>query len=95
LPFNVVVEGPYGVVPIDLKKKEDGTYVAKYDPQDPGKYHIEVTLNDAPVDHSPYTVNIDRSMDESDPTKSWIDGPGIEPGNKNTKPTFFYYSFCR
>jgi len=34
-------------------------------------------------------VNLDRPSNESDPTKSWAEGPGIEPGNKNTKPTQF------
>jgi len=89
LPFQVLVEGTYGSVPLELKKRDDGVYVGKYNPEDPGKYDIHVNLGEDSVGNSPYHINIERPLNESDPTKTWVDGPGIQPGNKNTKPTHF------
>jgi len=89
LPFDVVVQGPYGTVPVDLKKRDDGVYVGKYNPEDPGQYQVDVNLGQNPVANSPYKITIDRPLDESDPTKTWAEGPGLEPGNKNTKSTNF------
>jgi len=90
LPLNAIISGPFGDVPVDLTFNDDeGIYVAKYNPIDPGQYHIEVNLQEIPLDKSPFTVNIDRPSNESDPTKTFAEGPGLEPGNKNTNPCSF------
>ena len=91
--FGVDIEGPYGKTPVDISRRDDGIYVAEYCPDDPGVYQVEVKLGDDQVDNSPYEVVVERPLDESDPTKTWAEGPGLEPGLKTTDtPSFTIYS---
>eukprot|EP01129_Flabellula_baltica_P008038 TRINITY_DN3168_c0_g1_i1.p1 TRINITY_DN3168_c0_g1~~TRINITY_DN3168_c0_g1_i1.p1 ORF type:complete len:757 (-),score=218.19 TRINITY_DN3168_c0_g1_i1:33-2303(-) len=82
--FDVDIQGPYGPVPADIARRDDGVYVAQYTPEDPGTYDVQVTLDNQQVGESPFKVEIERASDESDPTKTWAEGPGLEDGNKTT-----------
>jgi filamin len=64
-PFKVVVQGPAGPVPVDLKDNGDGTYTATFAPNDAGKHRIDVTLRDAPVANSPYTIDVKEGADHN------------------------------
>jgi len=89
-PFAVRVLNPYGEPsPVDMLDNNDGTYSVTYHPTDFGEHVVEVTLNKAHVDKSAYRVPIDENQDLASPSRSYAEGPGLEPGNKNTKPAEF------
>jgi len=50
---------------------------------------VNVALNRDKVANSPYVVPIGWNSDMACPTLSYVDGPGLEPGNKNTEPAEF------
>jgi filamin len=89
-PYTVVVTNPYGEqVPAEIKDKNDGTYQVTYTPTDPGDFKVEVKLGSQHCANSPYTVPISENMNLACAAKSYADGPGIEPGNKNTDDCVF------
>jgi len=92
--FDVQIEDPnHNVLPADIKDNGDGTYTVKYQPTDPGNYHVDVILRnpDKPLfyDHlknSPVDVAIEPG---TDPANCIAYGPGLEPGVTDTKPANF------
>jgi len=89
-PFVVNVTDPYGEpVKAAVVDNNDGTYAVSYTPTDSGDHKVEVTLLHKPVANSPYTVPIGQNMDLASPDRSYADGPGLKPGNKNTEPAQF------
>jgi filamin len=89
-PYAVVVTDPYGEkIPADLIDNNDGTYNVTYHPTDPGDFKVEVLLNRVHCAKSPYTVPIGENMSLASPHLSYAEGPGLEPGNKNTDDCVF------
>eukprot|EP01123_Difflugia_compressa_P016275 TRINITY_DN999_c0_g1_i1.p1 TRINITY_DN999_c0_g1~~TRINITY_DN999_c0_g1_i1.p1 ORF type:complete len:746 (+),score=196.58 TRINITY_DN999_c0_g1_i1:57-2294(+) len=89
-PFHVTVKDPYDTnLIVDLHDNKDGTYTVTYNPSEVGEHVVEVTLNKAQVANSPYHVGIGENMNLPSPFKSYAQGPGLEPGNKNTDPAEF------
>jgi len=88
-PFKTKVTGPWGEIASQLKDNNDGTYVCTYTPLSPGKYVIEVTLNNKQVAKSPYHIDIDRPSNEADAQHCEAHGPGLENGIKTAYPTHF------
>eukprot|EP01127_Copromyxa_protea_P008945 TRINITY_DN206_c0_g1_i1.p1 TRINITY_DN206_c0_g1~~TRINITY_DN206_c0_g1_i1.p1 ORF type:complete len:754 (-),score=220.15 TRINITY_DN206_c0_g1_i1:24-2285(-) len=92
--FDVQIEGPDGrLINPAIKDNGDGTYDVEYQPQDSGKHHVDVILRNParPVfyqhlKNSPVDVDIAPGTDASN---SIAYGPGIEPGNLDTAPTYF------
>lgn len=62
-PFEVVVTGPSGEVPSNIKDNGDGTYDVVYEPIDHGDHKIEVKLRGKPVANSPYKVAVKEGAD--------------------------------
>jgi filamin len=69
--------GGTGDVPAEVKDNGDGTYSARYDPKVPGKYRVDVTINDERIRDMPKDVICGRAVDAS---KSTAQGPGVTPG---------------
>eukprot|EP01125_Pyxidicula_operculata_P021818 TRINITY_DN8667_c0_g1_i1.p1 TRINITY_DN8667_c0_g1~~TRINITY_DN8667_c0_g1_i1.p1 ORF type:complete len:745 (-),score=216.17 TRINITY_DN8667_c0_g1_i1:63-2297(-) len=89
-PFSVSVTGPFGdPSDVDVVDNKDGTYSVTYMPTDMGDHKVEVKLNNQPVDKSPYLVPISANSDLASPDRSYAEGPGLQPGNKNTEPATF------
>jgi len=92
--FDVIIEDPnFNLIPPEIKDNGDGTWTVKYQPTDPGDYHIGVIQrnpsNPIYFDHiknSPKVVNIEPGTDAS---QSIAYGPGLEPGNLDTFPAKF------
>jgi filamin len=63
-PWEVKIQGPDGPVDANVKDNGDGTYTVDYAPKSPGKHRIDVTLKGAPVQKSPFTVNVKEGADE-------------------------------
>jgi hypothetical protein len=92
--FDVHVEDPkHNVLPVKIRDNGDGTWDVTYNPTEPGKYHIDVIQRNPSVptryDHvknSPIDVLIEPGTDAASCTAS---GPGLEPGNVDTKPCKF------
>jgi hypothetical protein len=91
--FKVVVTGPEGTVPNELKNNGDGTYFCKYSAPCGGDYKVAIDLlgndkkgeNHGPIKGSVYSLKI---REPSDPSKSWAEGPGLEKAFDN-KPALF------
>jgi len=91
--FKVVVTGPTGEVPNELKNNGDGTFFCKYIAPQGGDYHVAIDLlgnpkkgeNSGPIKGSVYHLKV---KEPSDPTKSWADGPGLERAYEG-EPAFF------
>jgi hypothetical protein len=62
-PFEVLVTGPSGEVPSNIKDNGDGTYDVVYEPIDHGDHKIEVKLRGKPVANSPYKVGVKEGAD--------------------------------
>jgi len=89
-PFHVEVVDPYGQKkPADIVDNRDGTYSVQYHPADPGDHVVHVSLNRDPVANSPYHVPIGWNSDMACPNNSYAEGPGLEPGLKNTEEGVF------
>jgi len=92
--FDVHVEDPHFVViPAQVVDNRDGTWSVTYQPTDPGKYHIDVIQRNPSVptryDHvknSPVDIVIEPGTDAKSCTAF---GPGLEPGNVDTKACHF------
>jgi len=92
--FDVIIEDPnFDLVKAAIHDNNDGTWTVKYQPTDPGNYHIGVICrnpsNPTYFDHvknSPKVVNIEAGTDAS---QSLAYGPGLEPGNLDTFPAKF------
>ena len=73
-PFQVVVEQP-DKTPLDtvqVKDNGDGTYDVSYEPKTDGPHVVSVTLKDAPVAQSPYTVDIVEGADNESTGLGWF-----------------------
>jgi len=89
-PFEVKVVDPYGEAsPARVVDNQDGSYSVTYTPIDPGDHVVEVTLVRQQVAKSPYTVPVDENQLLASAANSYAEGPGLEPGNKNTKECEF------
>jgi len=89
-PFTVRVIDPYGEeVRSEVVDEKNGLYQSTYWPTDHGEHVIEVTLLRKPVAKSPYRVHVGENTDMASPFKSYIEGPGIQPGNKIGDPAQF------
>jgi len=92
--FDVFIEDPNNqLLSPEITDNGDGTYNVKYSPTDPGTYNIDVVERNPAkplfYDHlknSPVTVQIDPGVDAS---QCIAYGPGLEPGNLDTKPSSF------
>jgi len=63
--FQVVIDGPKGKIPADIKDNEDGTYTVNYKPNDPGKHKVDVSLKSQPIKGNPFSVNVKEGADEA------------------------------
>jgi len=89
-PFTVRVVDPYGEeTRTELVDEKNGLYQATWFPTDHGEHVVEVTLLRKPVAKSPYRVHVGENSDMASPSKSYIEGPGIEKGNKAGEPAKF------
>jgi len=92
--FDVHIEDPnQNLIPADIKDNRNGTYTVKYQPKDPGNYHVDVIARNPSkplfYDHlknSPVDVPIDPGTDAANCIAY---GPGLEPGNLDTHPATF------
>ena len=69
-----------------LEKKSDGIYECRYTPRKTKKLVVNVNYGGVAVPGSPFRVSVD---DPTDPGKVKVFGPGVEPGVKAGKPTWF------
>ncbi|TGZ55160.1 hypothetical protein CRM22_010478 [Opisthorchis felineus] len=60
-----------------VQNNGDGTWKCSYSPVDDGLHHIEVTYDGAPVQGSPFPVNVAPGCD---PSRVRVYGPGLEGG---------------
>jgi len=51
---------------------------------------VEVTLNGAHIQDSPFSVAVRRNPDLFDPSKTTAYGPGLEAGNTTAEPSYFF-----
>jgi len=92
--FDVHIEDPNKeLIAPKITDNGDGTYNVEYQPTLPGPYHIDVIQRnpDKPLfyDHikdSPVDISI---VPGTDPSQTIAYGPGLEPGNSDTKPAEF------
>jgi len=92
--FDVQIEDPnHNLIPANIKDNGDGTYTVKYQPTDPGNYHVDVIERNPSkplyYDHlknSPVDVVIDPGTDAANCIAY---GPGLEPGLLDTHPATF------
>eukprot|EP01126_Amoeba_proteus_P015924 TRINITY_DN1725_c0_g1_i3.p1 TRINITY_DN1725_c0_g1~~TRINITY_DN1725_c0_g1_i3.p1 ORF type:complete len:773 (-),score=129.90 TRINITY_DN1725_c0_g1_i3:63-2303(-) len=89
--FAVTVTDPFGEPLRDIKQVDngDGTYTVSYTPTDTGDHVVAVNLGKDPVANSPYKVDAAENEELPSPMLSYADGPGLEPGNKQTEPSIF------
>ncbi|KAL6061848.1 Calponiny domain-containing protein [Balamuthia mandrillaris] len=83
-PFKVQVQGPEEVADPQLTDNGDGTYNGEYAVSAPGRYFVNITLNDAPIQGSPFKVLFEGARAGN----SWAEGPGLE-GGQTGKPAVF------
>ena len=89
-PFVVTVKDPHGAtIPAKCVDNRNGTYSCEYLPQEVGDYIVNITLQGQNVAQAPYKVNIEENSKMASPFKSYMEGPGLEPGNKCTEPCTF------
>jgi len=85
---------PYGEeLASQVVDEKNGLYQASYTPADHGEHTIEVTLLRKPVAKSPYRVHVGENTDMASPFKTYIEGPGIQAGNKAGDPAKFKVPF--
>jgi len=92
--FDVQIEDPnHNLIPANIKDNGDGTYTVKYQPTDPGNYHVDVIERNPSkplyYDHlkkSPIDVLIEPGTDAA---SCIAYGPGLEPGLLDTHPATF------
>ncbi|PRP88073.1 hypothetical protein PROFUN_04164 [Planoprotostelium fungivorum] len=83
-PFKALLAGPSGEQEIPLKDNGDGTYTGNYEASALGPHKVHVNLEDKAVAQSPYHVQV---KELSDPTKTKVSGPGVEPSIPEGVPT--------
>jgi len=89
-PFIFTVKDPHGAqIQSKCVDNRNGTYSCEYLPQEVGDYIVGVTLQGQNVAQAPYKVNIEENSKMASPFKSFMHGPGLEPGNKVTEPGVF------
>jgi len=82
---KVVVQGPAGTVPVEVKDDNSGVYKCKYTPNVPGDYVVDVRLEGQGVKQNPFRLNIKKP---ADPNKSYAEGPGLEHAFDNRPAKF-------
>jgi len=88
-PFQVKVDGPYNIdVQTNIVDNKNGTYSVTYYPVDQGDHLVKVTLNGAPIQGSPWRVQIEGSDSDADPSNTIAYGPGLEKGNTSEPAEF-------
>ncbi len=70
----VQIAGPEDVAPVHLADNNDGTYDGSYTVHKPGRYHVNITLDEEPIKGSPYAVLIEAAR----AAESYAEGPGLE-----------------
>ncbi|CAH8620119.1 unnamed protein product [Dicrocoelium dendriticum] len=68
-----------------VQNNADGTWKCSYSPVDEGLHHIEVTYDGAPVQGSPFPVNVTPGCD---PSRVRAYGPGLEGGTTHELQRF-------
>ncbi len=58
-PFQVQVQGPEDVADPQLQDNADGTYDGAYAVSVPGRYFVNITLEDEPIKGSPFQVLVE------------------------------------
>jgi len=88
-PFKVEISGPYNsVVEPIIHDNGDGTYKVEYEPNLPGDHTVNVTLNGTPISGNPWSVGVERSVTQPDPSQFDVYGPGLEGGDTADPSTF-------
>ena len=75
--LNVVIKGPKGELPCDIKDNGDGTYTCTYKAQIAGRHTITITWSGKGIPKSPYRIEVSPYVDI---TKIRAYGPGLEKG---------------
>jgi len=84
-PFKATLKTPHGQEEVPLKDNGDGTYRGEYQPKEVGPHEVHVDLEGAPVASSPFPVSV---KEQSDPTKTKVSGPGVQPSVPEGVPTW-------
>jgi len=95
--FKVVVTGPTGEVPNELKDNGDGTFGCKYIAPVGGDYKVAIDLigdsnrgqNSGPIKGSVYSLKV---REPADPTKCWAEGPGLIKAFEGKPANFTVYA---
>jgi len=91
--FKVVVTGPTGEVPNELKDNGDGTFGCKYIAPVGGDYKVAIDLmgdknrgqDSGPIKGSVYSLKV---REPADPKNCWAEGPGLIKSVEG-KPAYF------
>lgn len=75
--LKVVIKGPKGEVPCEIKDNGDGTYTCTYSAPSSGRHTIAITWSGKAIPKSPYRIEISAYVDI---TKIRAYGPGLEKG---------------
>jgi filamin len=83
-PYHAQVQGPEEVADPRIHDNHDGTYDSSYHVQTPGYYFVNITLDDEPIQGSPFKVLVEAAR----AGLSYAEGPGLQGGQEN-KPGVF------
>jgi filamin len=70
-------DGKGAPAPVEVKDNGDGTYDVAYNANKPGDYIIDTRIRGDPIKDMPKEVRCYKGID---PTKSIVEGPGVEKG---------------
>ena len=73
----MLIKGPKGEVPCEIKNNGDGKYTCTYTATVEGRHTINITWSGKMIPKSPFKVDISRFIDI---TKIKAYGPGLEKG---------------
>jgi len=82
--YQVQVQGPEDVADPQLTDNNDGTFDGAYEVSAPGYYFVNITLDEEPIQGSPYRVLVEGARAGN----SYAEGPGLE-GGQAEKPSHF------
>eukprot|EP00808_Paulinella_micropora_P014434 g10107.t1 len=90
-PVEVTVTPVGGgpAAPVEVKDNGDGTYDVGYMADKPGEYDINVKIRGEPIKDMPKRVMCYEGID---PTKSTVEGPGVEGGFAGRELPFTVYT---
>jgi len=86
--FKCKVSGPNNLGEIKLHDNGDGTYDGVYTTDKPGRYVVEITLDNEGIKNSPYKVLIENA----NAAKTYAEGPGLEGGQQGKEGVFTIHS---